>query len=299
MCSGPNTLLFKQHWRKRFTLSTIGRQDTHRAARAAAIALLLLSLASCSPTPTAVAKEGLSPPPAVPDLKDNKNLIRVTGTVRAVRVFAIQTPQIAQLTAGGPMGNRLTLVTLVPNGSQVKEGDTLADFDNTRQLDEAMDIEAKYDELGHQIRQKAAQNLSEDERRMSDLKQAEADLAKAKIQLTKGPVLADVERLKNEIKAASARARVESLTKSHAARHSAEAAAKRIIELQQDRQKVALERAKANLQRLTVKAPLGGMVALENIWKGGTMGHPREGDLLWPGQPLMKIFDPSEMVIDA
>ena len=29
------------------------------------------------------------------------------------------------------------------------------------------------------------------------------------------------------------------------------------------------------------------------------MGHPREGDLLWPGQPLLKIFDPSEMIIDA
>ena len=42
-----------------------------------------------------------------------------------------------------------------------------------------------------------------------------------------------------------------------------------------------------------IKAPLGGMVALENIWKGGTMGHPLEGDQLFPGQSLMKIFDPS------
>lgn len=230
---------------------------------------------------------------------DDRRLIRITGLVRAVRVYAIQTPQIAQVAASGPMGNRLTLVTLAPNGAQVKEGDMLAEFDNTRQMDEALEIEAKFDELGHQVKQKAAQNQSEAEKRLSDLKQAEADLSKAQIQLKKGPVLADVERLKNEIKADSARARVESLKKSHAARVRAEAAALRILELQQQRQKVSLDRARANMQRLTVKAPLGGMVALENIWKGGSMGHPREGDLLWPGQPLLKIFDPSAMVVDA
>jgi multidrug resistance efflux pump len=224
--------------------------------------------------------------------------VRITGLVRAVRVFSIQTPQIAMVSAS-PMGNRLTLVTMAPNGAKVKEGDTLAEFDNTRLLDDIMDVEAKYDDLGHQVKQKAAQNQSEAEKRLSDLKQAEADLSKAMIQLKKGPVLADVERKKNEIKAASATDRVKSLKKSHEARVKAEAAALRILELQQERQKVALERAKASEQKLTVKAPLGGMIALENIWKGGTMGHPREGDQLWPGQPLLKIFDPSEMVVDA
>src|SRR5207248_10622662 len=57
--------------------------------------------------------------------------------------------------------------------------------------------------------------------------------------------------------------------------------------------------ARANAERLVIKAPLGGMVDLENIWKGGTMGHPLEGDQLYPGQSLMKIFDPSQMTVDA
>ena len=29
------------------------------------------------------------------------------------------------------------------------------------------------------------------------------------------------------------------------------------------------------------------------------MGHPLEGDQLFPGQSLMKIFDPSQMTVDA
>jgi HlyD family secretion protein len=225
--------------------------------------------------------------------------LHITGLVRAVRVYAIQTPQITQITQAGSQNNRLTLVRLADNGARVKEGDLLAEFDNTRQLDEALEAEAKFDDMGHQARQKAAENQSEGEKRVTDLKQAEADLMKALIQLKKGPILSEIDRTKNEIKAASAREQLASLQKSHQARLKAEAAALRILELQRDRQKVALERAKANAGKLVIKAPLGGMVALENIWKGGTMGHPLEGDQLFPGQSLMKIFDPSQMTVDA
>jgi hypothetical protein len=47
------------------------------------------------------------------------------------------------------------------------------------------------------------------------------------------------------------------LKKSHEARLRAEAAALWILDLQQERQKVALERRAAS-KKLTVKAPLGG-----------------------------------------
>lgn len=217
--------------------------------------------------------------------------VRATGLVRAVRVSSVQVPQITG------QGGRITLTTVAANGANVQKGDVVAEFDNTKQLDDALEAEAKMDELTHQIKQKAAQNKSEAEQRLAAVQQAEADLGKALIQLKKGPVLAEVERLKNEAKAEGARVRVESLKKSNEARVRAEAAALRILELQRDRQKLALDRAKSNAERLVVKAPLSGMVALENIWKGGTMGHAQAGDQLWNGQPLMKIFDPSQMEI--
>jgi multidrug resistance efflux pump len=214
-----------------------------------------------------------------------------------VRVSSVLSPQVAIITQGG--SNRLTLVTIVANGARVNKDDVLAEFDSTRQEEETLEVEAKADDLGHQVLQKAAQNLSEAEKRVSEIKQAEADLSKALIQLKKGPVLAEVVRQQNEIKAEAAKARVASLKKSHEARLRTEAAGLRVIELQRDRQRIMLERSKGNAAKLVIKAPLAGMVALENIWKGGTMGHPREGDQLWPGQPLLKIFDPSEMFLDA
>jgi hypothetical protein len=40
------------------------------------------------------------------------------------------------------------------------------------------------------------------------------------------------------------------------------------------------------------------MVALENIWRNNSMGHAQEGDQLWPGAPLLRLFDPSEMEVE-
>ena len=255
----------------------------------AAFCFISMLFVSCKQTPTVVRAAA----PARATQAPTSKAIRATGLVRAVKVSSIQVPQIAG------QGGRMTLVRLVPNGTHVKQGDTLAEFDRTKQLDDALEAEAKFDDLGHQVRQKVASNRSDAEKRLGDLKQAEADLAKAEIQLKKGPILSDIDRAKNEAKAESARARVASILKIHEHRMKVEAAALRIIELQQDRQKVALERATSNTEKLIVKAPLAGMVALENIWRGGSMGHAQEGDQLWNGQPMLKLFDPTEMEVHA
>jgi len=39
------------------------------------------------------------------------------------------------------------------------------------------------------------------------------------------------------------------------------------------------------------------MVAHETIFRNGLSGPPQEGDQTWPGNPLVKIFDPSDMVV--
>src|SRR5579872_5899360 len=163
--------------------------------------------------------------------------IRATGTVRAVHVFNVQVPAVT-----GQNG-RMTLTGLVPNGSRVKQGDVLAEFDRTQQVDNARDAQAKFDDLSHQVEQKTAEFRSNAEKRRSDLQTAEADLAKAKLQLRRGPLLSEIDRLKNETKAENAQAHVDSLMRSNHFHDEAEAANLRVLELQRDRQKVSLERA--------------------------------------------------------
>lgn len=193
----------------------------------------------------------------------------------------------------------MTLTKLVPNGSTVREGDVLAEFDRTQQIEAALDAQARYDDLGHQAEQKRAQSRSDAEKRLADRQKAEADLAKARLQLTKGPLLGEIDRLKNEVKASDAEARVASLQKSSQYREQVEAAALRILELQRDRQKVAWERAQNNEAKMVIQAPLGGMVALENVWRGNSSGQPQEGDQFWTGQALLRIFAPTHMEVRA
>ncbi len=255
---------------------------------------LLAFSTSCGRSPTPVvhaAAGGGDPHPAVQAPAHHE--IRLTGTIQAVHVFTVQVPQILG------QGGRVTLTRIIANGARVKTGDVLAEFDRTQELDNARDAKAKFDDLSHQVEQRQAQNRADAAKRASDLQAAEADLAKAELELRKGPLLAEIDRLKNEVKAEAAREHVASLKKSSEFHDQADAAAVRILELKRDRQKVGLDRALSNADKLEIHAPLDGMVALANVWRNNSMGKAQEGDQLWAGQPLVRLFDPTEMEVRA
>ena len=217
--------------------------------------------------------------------------IRLSGVLEAVRSSRIGVPQLS--------GNirQLTLTRLIPNGTEVQEGELIAQFDPTQQIDDARTASAQYEDLSHQVAQKAAENRVKSEERRSELRQAEADSRKAELQIGAAEILADIVVQQNSIRYETAQAQVESLKKSNEFHDQAEAAELRILELQRDRQKVALERAQGNLEKLDLKAPISGMVAHEVFYRSGSMIHPQEGDQLYRGNALVKIFDPSEMLV--
>jgi hypothetical protein len=251
-------------------------------------AVAVLFLAGCSRTAPPVTHAAA---PSAGDAGRVKREIRLTGLIEAVHSSKILVPQIY-----GP-GGPLTLTHLIPSGSGVKEGDIIATFDATTQIDAARDAQAKFDDLGHQVDQKRAQNESDAAKRAADLKQAEGDLAKAELELKKGPTLPEIDRLKDEVKIDIARKHVESLKKSNTAHDSSDAAALRILELQRDRQKVALDRAQTNIAKLEIHSGLPGMVAIQNVFRANSQGKPQEGDQLYPRQTLASIFDPKEMAV--
>lgn len=262
-----------------------------RKTTVACLTVFTLGVAGCQRNAPAEVQAASVQPVAAPPVQGQRKQIHATGLVQATRFTTIQVPQ----TFGE--GGRMTLVRLIPNGATVKQGDLVAEFDRTKQIDDARAAQAKFEDLGHQVEQKSAQNRSDSEKRQQDLTKAEADLAKARIELRKGPLLSEIDRMKNEAKARDAEAHVASLKKSMHSHDVAEAAALRILELQRDRQKLNWDRMLKNAEKLQLRAPLPGMVALENVWKQGSIGHAQEGDQLWSGQQLLRIFDPSEMQV--
>jgi multidrug efflux pump subunit AcrA (membrane-fusion protein) len=255
------------------------------------IGLAALLLASCAGSNAETAADTPSPAKLQADTPRMRRELRLTGIVEATRSSKVTVPQIV----GQP--GRLTLTRLIANGSQVKEGDIVAEFDPTQQFEAAFGARARYEDLGHQVEQKASQNRADAERRRGDLIQAQADLSKALLEVEKAPILGEIDRLKNDARAETARQHVESLTKSNSFHDASDAAALRILELQRDRQKVALERAQTNINRLQLRARLPGLVAHQNVYRGNTNGPAQEGDQLFSGQAVANIFDPSEMMV--
>ena len=255
-------------------------------------------LTSCSKAPVQPeAQSKPAPPPAqttsfVSPVNGHR-IVRATGLIRALEWKMVRVPQISG------SGVRFTLTRVIPNGSKVSKGDILIEFDRVSLLDDERDAKAKLSDLGHQLDQQKAQVRSDDAKRAAQIKEAEADLEKALLELKKGPVLSEIDRLKNESRAPNARLRGASLKKSDELRKNAGKATVRILELKLERQRVTLERTQNNLDKLQIKAPQDGMVSLENTWHSGSMGPSREGDQVWPGVPLLRIFNPTRMVVEA
>lgn len=224
--------------------------------------------------------------------QESAHSVRVSGTIQAVRSVLVQVPR----TEG--QGGNLTLTSLIENGATVHSGDLLAEFDRTNELKLAREAQAKYDDLSHQVEQKQAEHKSNAEKRASDLEQAQADLEKAQIEIRKGPILSEIDQQKNDVKLADATEHVASLQRSNHFHDIAEAAEIHILELQRDRQKIAVAREESNAEKLSLRAPINGMVALQNVFRNNSLGHAEEGDQLWPGSPLLRLFDPSAMMVE-
>jgi multidrug resistance efflux pump len=211
--------------------------------------------------------------------------------LEAVRSTRVSVPQVT-----GPTF-RMTLTQIVRNGSTVAKGDLIAEFDPLEQLNQARESAARYDDLSHQTRQRQADNAANVEKRRLEREQAEADLAKARLDVSKAPVLGETEAQQNTIRLAKAEARLASLGRTHPQEERADRAALRILELQRDRQRAAHDRALANLEKLRVRAPLSGMVALATFYNNGSMIRPQAGDQLNRNNTLLSIFDPGEMLV--
>jgi multidrug efflux pump subunit AcrA (membrane-fusion protein) len=76
-------------------------------------------------------------------------------------------------------------------------------------------------------------------------------------------------------------------------------AAIKVLEIQRDRAKGAMEHSRNNADKMSIRAPLDGNVVLNSIWKGNQMGEIQEGDEVRPGVPFMQVINPESMQVRA
>jgi HlyD family secretion protein len=261
--------------------------------RAGALLAILPALAACRSS--APADPGtLADNTARAERRAFVRTIRVAGLVAASRSYVVAAPRMA----GGGMGT-LVVTRLVRSGTQVKRGDLLVEFDRQTQIKNAFDRRSEYMDYLAQIRKKQADQQAALARDQSELKQAANALEKAKLALLDREFVSAITAEKNEQFAQEAEARLNQLRETFDLKRRAEQADLRILEIQRDRAKSAMDQAEANAKKLTILSSIDGLVVPKQVFKGSQMGEVQEGEEVRPGLPIVEVVDASAMEVRA
>jgi multidrug efflux pump subunit AcrA (membrane-fusion protein) len=219
--------------------------------------------------------------------------LRLTGIIESVRYHNVAAPRLVGVT--GP--NTLIITKLARGGAQVAAGDLLVEFDRQTQLKAAFDKRAEYLDLEEQIRKKRGEHEQARAKDDAELAVAANAVETARLELKKNEFLARILAEKNTLRMEEAQARLKQLQETFELKRRAEQAEVRILEIQRDRARTAMEQAEQNASRMVVTSPLPGVVVLRMNWRGGQMVEIQEGEEARPGMPIMLVVDPSAMLV--
>ncbi len=219
--------------------------------------------------------------------------VRVGGTLAAVHFSGVSAPALR--------GTRfqLTIVRTAAAGTHVQPGDPIAEFDRQQQKQNFDDHEAAFNDQNDAIVKREAELKIEREKQLSDLQKAKADLESAKLENRRNEILSKIDAEKNEQALAEAVATLKMQQETLDLRQASAVAEIRLLEIKRDREKLAMDQARVNYDRLIVKAQASGMVVYQPFWKSNKMGTVQEGDQVWPGLIFMQIVDTSAMAMRA
>ena len=216
--------------------------------------------------------------------KPVEDVFLLTGELRAVRSFPLVTPR------GGE--REMQIRWMVDDGSEVKEGDRLVEFDAARliQTIEERRLKLRQAENDRESRERSA--AAEAERKRVAVDKAEVEAEKARIDaVVPAELRAAVEWRKfqatwQEKKAALDKAKLE--RDAYAVSSGADIASARATEEKAQRDVAAAEVA---LSGMSLVAPRDGIFLVGNFWQWGPEG-PRKlqpGDTVWSGFPVGTI----------
>lgn len=207
------------------------------------------------------------------------------------------------VTGGGGGGARvgfgLVLVSTAKPGSWVKKGEVVAEFDREDMLNRLDDFKARVTQAEATIKSIRAQLEVLKDAHDHSIRVAKANLDKALLDLKTTPVRSANASEILRLNAEEAQATYKQLLSEVKFMEQSLNAQLRIAELARDEAKVELQRVQANVDRMVVRAPIDGMVVMQTVIRGGEQAQIQAGDQVGPGQPYMRIVDPSSMLVDA
>jgi len=214
--------------------------------------------------------------------------IRTKGELKALNSVAVGVPARV-------WGVRI--VRMAPEGSMVKAGDFLIQFDTSQFTQE---VEQRKNELLNaqaeleSQRATAASTLAQLE---SAFKQQQYSYEQAKLRYEMMKYEAESKRREQELNLKKAELSLKQAEQKIASQKAIDEANIKKAGLKVQQAKLRLEEAQRRLEALTLKAPTDGLVVYKEIWGPSGREKVKVGDQPWSGQELVEIPDLTTMQV--
>ena len=262
-------------------------------------ALITLAIVGLGVT-AAFVRVGSGSAPALPTAEVTKgefvDALEIRGEIRPLKSIVLAAPM---------QSGELQILKLAKNGSLVKPGDIVVQFDSTTLRRTKQEKESELKQSDAEIEQASAQARITKEQNATELMRSKYNIERAKLDVDRGDTVSRIDQEKAKLALADTQQKLKELEakiKSDTVAMEAELSNKR---RKREKALFDLQRADRGLQNLELKAPAGGMVnILPNYragslpWGGGEVEF-RQGDRAWAGASILELPDLSSVHLEA
>lgn len=245
--------------------------------------------------------------PAAPPAADVPTRMVRVGTLEKILRLNGVTASKNQVTLIAPRlrGRRrsanytLNLQEVTPAGSQVKKGDVLAQFDNQYMVNRIDDYEDRVIRQEARIRRSIATLDVKRKAHEQRIRVAKGSVDKADLNLKTIPVRSAIQTERYRLTREESEAYRQQLLNQTQYVDISESSELRRQQLDLKEAEVEHQRARVNLDKMLVRAPVAGLTVMLSLKRGTEMDQIKKGDRLRSGMPYMLIVDLRSMMLNA
>ena len=216
--------------------------------------------------------------------------LEIRGQLKAMKSVSITAPANA---------GDLQIIKLAADGSQVKKGDVVVQFDPSKTTQDLAQDQSALKSSHADIEKVRAEGRLNEEVDTTAVMKAKYDVEVAKLDASKSEVVSKIEGAEAKLKLADAE---RALRQAEEQLQSDTAVDGATIQGKKNANRKAefdAQRAETALSSMTLKAPSDGTVSLLSVWHNGGEGPFKAGERAWPGTPIAELPDPASMRVAA
>lgn len=216
--------------------------------------------------------------------------LQFRGDVKAARSVTIAAP---------PDIGSLQIIKIVSDGTQVKQGDVIVEFDASKTKQDLEQDRSVVKSADAQIEQASAQGKLTEEEDTTALMKARYDVESAKLDASKSEIVSKIDGAEAQLKVQDAE---QALREAQEKLKSDQAKTKATIDGYRNASAKARfdqQKAERMLNAMTLKAPGAGTVSLVPTWHEDGERAFKPGERVWSGAPIAELPDASSLRIAA